>query len=565
MSAMIRTEVDGVPTLVAPTVGPRRAGLVFRVGQADETLARRGITHLVEHLALHPIGGSAYHHNGSTGLTATTFYVQGDDGDIVDFLARVTRSLTEPDTGRLPAERDVLRTEEHGRGTGPTRDLPLWRYGAQGYGLVSYPEWGLHAITPDDVRAWAAAHFTLDNAVLWIAGDGVPAGLRLHLPSGRRLPVPAATSTLPVAPAFFASGGPHTAVDAVVPESPAALVYAHLLQRRLHRSLRLEGGLSYTTAVEYAERGDGQAVLSAYADALPDKQGAVLGGFVDVLAGLFAVPAADAEVATARATAVREAAAPDAAANELPTQAFRLLTGRPLGDAASEVEELRAVTAEAAHEVARAVRATALLMTPPGGAQWAGYTQAPIASETRAGGRGHVPVGGGGPTIHVGDDGVSAVDTDGKIATVRFAECAAVLVNPDGSRVVIGHDGMVVVVEPARYADLHAGTIDRRVPAELLVPMPGRPSESSPESAPVSARRRRLVPAWRDWLMPAWLRVGALGLVTVVVGGAALAYTVGMIAGVAQVRVLGLIGGWLIAGWVGRAFLRAWSAQRAGS
>ncbi|WP_144022435.1 M16 family metallopeptidase [Asanoa hainanensis] len=558
MPAMIRTEVDGVPTLVAPTVGPRRAGLVFRVGQADETLARRGITHLVEHLALHPIGGSAYHHNGSTGLTTTTFYVQGDDADLVDFLDRVTRSLTEPDTGRLATERDVLRTEEHSRGNGPTRDLPLWRYGARGYGLVSYPEWGLHAITPDDVRDWVAAHFTRDNAVLWIAGDGVPAGLRLHLPPGRRTPVPAPTSTLPVAPAFFAGAGPHTALDAVVPESPAALVCAHLLQRRLHKALRLDGGLSYTTAVEYAERGDGQAVISAYADALPDKQGAVLGGFVDVLGALFAVPVTDAELATAVSTAVREASLPDAAANELPTQAFRLLTGRPLGSAGSEVADLGAVTAGEAHAVAQAVRATALLMTPPGGAQWAGYAPAPTTSDATVGGRVHVPTGGG-PRIHVSDAGVSAVDAEGKIATVRFADCAVVLANPDGSRVLVGHDGMVVVVEPARYGDLYAGMIDRRVPAGLLVPMPGRPP--SPDSTPAATPASR--PAGRLWRpAPAWLRVAALGLVTLVVGGAALAYTVAMIAGVAQVRVLGLLGGWLVAGWVGRAFLRAWSAER---
>ena len=78
---MVLTEVDGVPTLVAPTLGPPRAGLMFRVGQADETLARRGITHLLEHLALHPVGGSAYHHNGRTGPATTTFYVQGGADD----------------------------------------------------------------------------------------------------------------------------------------------------------------------------------------------------------------------------------------------------------------------------------------------------------------------------------------------------------------------------------------------------------------------------------------------------------------------------------------------------
>jgi hypothetical protein len=40
------------PQLIAPGPGPLSAGLVFRVGQADETLAWSGITHMVEHLAL---------------------------------------------------------------------------------------------------------------------------------------------------------------------------------------------------------------------------------------------------------------------------------------------------------------------------------------------------------------------------------------------------------------------------------------------------------------------------------------------------------------------------------
>ena len=62
--------------------------------------------------------------------------------------------------------------------------MPLWRHGARDYGVAAYPEWGLPAITADDLRAWAARYFTRDNAVLWVAGDRVPAGLRLHLPAG---------------------------------------------------------------------------------------------------------------------------------------------------------------------------------------------------------------------------------------------------------------------------------------------------------------------------------------------------------------------------------------------
>ncbi|WP_147315694.1 peptidase M16 family protein [Asanoa ferruginea] len=553
---MSHVEVDGVPTLVAPTVGPARAGLVFRVGQADETLARRGLTHLVEHLVLHPLGGSTYHHNGSTGQTTTTFYVQGGGDDLVDFFARVCRSLAEPDVGRLAMERDVLRTEATGRGSGPARDLPLWRYGARGYGLLSYPEWGLSALTADEVLEWIATHFTRENAVLWIAGDGVPDGLRLDLPHGRRQPLPAVTSALPTTPAFFNGGGPATAVHAVVPEAPAGIVYAHLLQRRLHRALRLDTGLSYTTAVEYVERGDGQATVTAYADALVDKQDAVLGGFVDVLAGLRATPVAGTELATAATTAALEAGGTDAAAQGLPGQAFRLLTGRPLVDVDAQVAALRAVTAADVHATAKQAHASALLMTPPGGAEWAGYTPAPTTSRTRAGGRGHVPTAGGGPVIHLGADGVSAVDPDGNVATVRYDEIAVVLGHPDGSRLLIGNDGIVVAVDVDRYPDLNAAQLDRRVPPGLLVALPGPP--------PPASATPNLGARWARRLTPGWLRLGALGLVTAVVGGAALAYTVGMVFGlVAQVRVLGVIGGWVIAGWFGRAFLRAWTAERA--
>ncbi len=59
------TTIDGVYTLFAPLDVPEtRAGLVFRVGQADESLAVRGLTHLVQHLALQELSG------GCSGPTA---------------------------------------------------------------------------------------------------------------------------------------------------------------------------------------------------------------------------------------------------------------------------------------------------------------------------------------------------------------------------------------------------------------------------------------------------------------------------------------------------------------
>ena len=58
-----RTEIDGVPTFWASggNTDGYRVALLFRVGQSDETLARSGITHLVEHLALHRVGQPEHH------------------------------------------------------------------------------------------------------------------------------------------------------------------------------------------------------------------------------------------------------------------------------------------------------------------------------------------------------------------------------------------------------------------------------------------------------------------------------------------------------------------------
>ena len=113
---MIRQlEVDGVPTLLAGTTGPMHAGLMFRVGQADETLARRGITHLLEHLVLFPVGTADYHYNGATGNVVTYFHMQGSAADITAFLVGVCRSLGNLAIDRLETEKTILRTEWSGR------------------------------------------------------------------------------------------------------------------------------------------------------------------------------------------------------------------------------------------------------------------------------------------------------------------------------------------------------------------------------------------------------------------------------------------------------------------
>ncbi|MFD8736840.1 insulinase family protein [Streptomyces sp. NPDC059618] len=502
--AIHHTEIDGIPALFAYAAGPVRAGLVFRVGVADETLAGAGITHLVEHLALHRQGLADYHFNGATKAAFTHFHVEGAEHEVVAYLHGVCSSLLDLPMERLETEKEILRTEEARREPG---QLPLWRYGAQGYGLSSYPEWGVRQARPDDVRHWAQSWFTRDNAVLWIAGERLPAGLSLRLPGGERRPMPRVTSALPTAPAFFSEGQGGVLLDAVVTDTAAARMYAGVLERELSRALRQEGGYSYTAAGDYAPRRDGHATVTAFADSLPAKQDAVLGGFVDVLAGLQAGRIAQADLDAVRGRRDSALTAPDSAVRRLPGAAEDLLAHRHPRTVDELRGELWAVTPRHVHAVALEAAGTALLQAPSGHtADWAGYTAAPTRSAYAVTGKRFASVRKDGTALVVGGEGVS-LTAGGDAVTVLYRDCAAVLSFPDGGRRLIGTDGICVEVEPGEYGvDAHTmATVDAAVPPGTAVQLPprqrrperpageslGRDSGSAVEQGKGAARTRR--------------------------------------------------------------------------
>jgi zinc protease len=480
-------DVDGVPTVISPTSGPMHAGLMFRVGRADETLARGGITHLIEHLVLHPLGLVDYHYNGATGNVVTHFHLQGSERDIATFLTGVCAALGDLPMDRLETEKEILRTEAAGRGASVSDPLTMWRHGARDYGLQGYPEWGLSAFTPDDLRTWVARHFTRDNAVLWIAGDSVPAGLSLTLPGGVRRPAPRPSSALPVTPAYFAGSSRAVAWNTVVPRSSTAEVLSGVLERELFRELRQETGLSYTTQTDYDPRGDGMAVITAVADALPEKQDAVLGGFIDVLAKLRAgrVEAADVHSVIAKRADALDNAEADVA--RLPGYATNLLCGSPLQTAEELAGELRSVTVDAVTALAGPALDGGLLMTPDGRrADWAGFAKAPSSSDAVVRGTAYPSWESPQARAVAGVDGVSVVDGDA-VLTVRYDACAAMLAWPDGGRLLIGHDAVSLRVEPTLYAGVDAvvPAIDAAVPADTRVDLPARPADEIPQ--PTSA------------------------------------------------------------------------------
>ncbi|MFD9001267.1 M16 family metallopeptidase [Streptomyces sp. NPDC059582] len=502
------TTTQGVPTLYAPRPGEITAGLFFRVGRADETLATAGITHLVEHLALHRLGLSDLHYNGATSNTYTLFHVTGSEEEVVSYLNSVCAALRDLPLARLETEREILRTEAASRNGGPGSQLPLWRYGAQSYGLTSYNELGTWDLTADQIRHWAETRFTRDNAVLWLTSDRVPEGLDLTLPAGTRHPAPVATSALPTTPAYIHGDDGHVVFNAVLPRSTAAAVFADVLGRALFQDLRQEGGYSYSAEADYSPRDADWATLTAYADALPKKQDAVVGGFVDTLARLRAGRIEQSELDSARAKMLKMYDTPDLGAATVPSYALGLLLGHRILSPEQHRAELTAVTITDLRDVARAAWANGLLQVPGRGADWAGFTLAPQYSQDALTGTRHQSLEDDRVTLVIGAAGVSLITPGGPI-TVGYDSCAAMTTRPDGARSLTGRDGFCVSIEPTLYRGVtpeRIATVDASVPPAAVVHMPAR----APEQIP---RPRKRTPAQDSPKKSTWAWTLALSVI----------------------------------------------------
>jgi predicted Zn-dependent peptidase len=514
------TEVCGIRTLIAPASGPLTAGLVFRVGCADEPLSRRGLTHLVEHLALHRHGLIEHDANAATGLTTTHFFTSGGEQAVGAYLTSVCDSLRDLPLDRMATEKTILRTEQAGR---PADSLLVWRYGAVGFGAAGYPEWGLEAITEADVREWAAARFTRENAVLWIAGE-VPAGLELTLPSGVHHPLPLPTTALPVTPAYFAEGGGKITFSAVVERSARASLFSLVLERALFRALRTEDGNSYAVATSYAPRDGDAATITGLADALPEKQDAVLGGLLDVLAA-FQVGRIDAgELEVVRDKASSAIDRPEAVRAMLFTEAVDVLCGRPRRSLEDFRAELAAVTVEDLHEVAGQALDSMLLQVPRGRrADWAGFAEAPMWSETTVAGQEFPSLQNPDHTLVIGPDGVSMAGPHGAL-TVLCRESVLMQCWPDGARRLIGPDGVNVSIEPTLHdvPPTVIADIDRNMPDAVKVWQPTRAADRIPQRpvppAPVAVPKPpRNWPRIRVGLVLLAGAVAVLGLVALAI------------------------------------------------
>jgi zinc protease len=491
----VRAEIDGVPVFWSQEAvdddadGDLRVGLVFRVGQADEPLPQRGITHLVEHLALRRVGLAVDHVNGEVDATTTTFFRHGSADEVVSFVRLVCESLRALPTDRAAAEVQLLRTEAAGRSPGPLGPMLIWRYGAATYGMSGYAEFGLGHHTPDALQEWADQWFTRGNAVLWLVGGPPPAGLRVDLPDGPRMPPPRPSSALPCTPAFFPERADGVGMLSVVERGAAAMAYGLLLRKTLYQVLRSDLGVSYGPGVSYDRRDARDAHIVAFADGLPEVHERLVAGFVDVLDRLVDTPPLDADVAEVTTTLRRRMTGNRAAPGLAVGAAMAHLVGaEPVTSArlAGEIDELTAADVRA---VAATVRENALLMVPSGvrppGDR---YVLAPQSAPGTVEGQVLLPVGDGRARLVVGPVGVTRV-VGRQFTTVSFAECRLVLAWPDGSRQLFDSSGFTVHVDPSEYQDGQIATsvIDRFVPSSVVLVQPARPAKTaSPSPVPAA-------------------------------------------------------------------------------
>ncbi len=484
-------DVDGVPTLFVRTSGPTRAVLMFRVGQADETLAERGVTHLLEHLALFGLDLADLHANGATDQTMTCFPIHGSESDVIDFLREVCTGLTDPPLHRLAVEKDILRVEDGGRARSAAHDLAVWRYGARSYGLAAFPELGLPGLDAEALNRWSRRWFTRGNAVLAVVGERMPVGLRLPLLDGPRMPAPEPSNALARTPAWFHGAPDGIAFDLLVPRTSAAPVFGEALRRALFRTLRQEHGHSYAATAGYSPRDADVATVIGCADMLPGRDRPVTAAVLQVLDKLAHWPDRHDDLDAIRAMRLDEWDRPEKAEAMVVAHGMNLLWGHPTLTLAQMREEIRALTGADIRACARAGMRTILLSVPPEAEVGrVDFTYLHAGSSQTVSGRRYRAWDDRHTELVIGTDGVMLTSALG-VATVLFDGCAAKLDWPDGARTLVGADGITVVIEPTLFR-LRREDLARldEVLAHVAAPCLERSAEHIPR--PRSARARVL-------------------------------------------------------------------------
>lgn len=442
-------EISGLPTFWAEAPGIFTGSLIFRVGKADETLPRSGITHLVEHLAMFPVGRQAYDWGAFVDDTRTVFYARGTSSEVADFLEQTARHLHALPLARLEDERRVLRAELANH----PGAHPLWRlrFGPAAFGLTAYDELGLPWLPGEEIEAWAAERFTAANAAMWFSGEP-PRELELALPPGDPYHPPAAVSLPDIAFPSFACADDEQGVSLslVAPRTTALNTGTQLLFERTQDHVRRDLGLSYGMGGSYWRLNGADAHVVLATDATPGHAGAVRDAIFEVLDEFVNDGPAPEALERHVRLAERHWLEPQNAPALLDGEASDLLAGKEREPMEALLAEVRALTPQDVASAFREATATMLVRVPNGIRVDAGRAT-PYADGWRSdrleGKEFSGSDGRAGSKFVIGRLGVSQVPPNGAVVSVRYDACAATVIEGDYAVTMINTRGGSVTME----------------------------------------------------------------------------------------------------------------------
>lgn len=483
------SSVDGVPTVYSKQDGPLTAALGFRVGQADETLVTRGLTHLLEHVALADAELPPHAYNGGVGMSSTWFRVVGEPEEVSRHLAHLCETLRELPTVHVDRERSVLKAESAGLTRSPLHSV---RWGPQNYGLASFPELGLDALTHVDLASWSRRFFVRGNATLWLSAPP-PAGLRVPLRDGPSVSVPDPIVQIVRPPVHIEVQQQHVAFSLLLPHSVAGVGFASLLAQRLERRLRRELGLVYSVDWQAAQVSGTSTYVTYKCAGLVERAEELAQETCAVLADA-AIGFREEELATvvhqARLSlANRELAA---SATLQATAQTQLLGGVPGFTPADLPSALTRLPPAMLHEVAAAALKTLVLAVPLStpvpatlAASLSEYSQAVLRGPSIRASAKH-PEYARIRGLTLSSDGFSLVYNEGQAVTIRYDEIAAALPYADGSVTLLSSGGLALHLMSEQWYEFSRvqSLINENVPASLQLPageryFPGNESTSS--------------------------------------------------------------------------------------
>ncbi len=475
----------GIPLYWMASPPPFLAAMAFRVGRADETLVTGGITHLVEHLAIHALGPIAVAHNAFVDSIHTVFHASGTQDGVLRFLENIARTLRALPVGRLEDERRVLMTEASRRGRSWFTRLLASRFGPRGFGLGDYLEFGLGASSAEDVTAWCAERFTRQNCAIFMTGPP-PEGFGLDLPEGRRFEQPASE---PIAgltlPAIRQTDDSSVCVGYVAPRTSASKFASDLAEMVVGGRLRRDAGLSYTIGFDWLYTTAETAHVTIGADCLREHADAVVSIMHETLNDLRTIGPPEDTVRHYFDQWEEAREHPDSIPSYLDSQITNELMGAPFKGRHEIMERLRLVTPEEAAAALDEALTTAILITPEGTRPPDGYHPYSSGDERKISGTvyawwpTHAARAPGQPPhvcdrIIVSEEAIADAREPGRGRTViiPFEDCHGVILDDDGSMVFIGpeDEGWIEVAVPELLdGDGFVEHIRRKLPESLFV------------------------------------------------------------------------------------------------